>query len=262
MSLGIGIIASQRNKFLLDQYAGAAAAYSLRKLRSGYTGNAIRVRRSSDNTEEDIGFTSAGNLDESALTTFVGANNGFVVTWYDQSGNAVDFTNATANSQPTILQSGAVNKTNNKSSINGFDIGKNLISSLTLGSGISLFSVTSSLSNSGVFLSEPPNNDYLLISQVSSSGTSQNVGTPTYYKNSNQLSLTTRTSTYNQFYLTGQVLLSITSLNFSGWSSFELERSGSITFDGWGIMQELIFYSNSPSRTGVESNINQYYSIY
>jgi hypothetical protein len=36
---------------LLDTYSGAAAAYSLRLLRSAYTGDAIRVRRASDNTE-------------------------------------------------------------------------------------------------------------------------------------------------------------------------------------------------------------------
>ena len=31
---------------MLDKYGDATAAYSLRKLRNGYTGNAIRVRRS------------------------------------------------------------------------------------------------------------------------------------------------------------------------------------------------------------------------
>ena len=40
---------------LLDLYPSAAAAYSVRKLSNGYSGSAIRVRRSSDNTEQDIG---------------------------------------------------------------------------------------------------------------------------------------------------------------------------------------------------------------
>ena len=84
-----GIIASQITQFvgLLDTYPNAAAAYSLRKLRSAYTGYAIRVRRSSDNTEQDIGFSSTFGLDTSSLTSFCGAGNGFVTTWYDQSGN-------------------------------------------------------------------------------------------------------------------------------------------------------------------------------
>jgi hypothetical protein len=41
---------------LLDTYSGAAVAYSLRKLRTAYSGSAIRVRRSSDNAEQDFGF--------------------------------------------------------------------------------------------------------------------------------------------------------------------------------------------------------------
>jgi hypothetical protein len=60
---------------LLDTYSGAAAAYSLRKLRTTYTGNAITVRRSSDNTSTDIGFDGNGNLDTTSLLSFVGANN-------------------------------------------------------------------------------------------------------------------------------------------------------------------------------------------
>jgi len=85
-----GVIASQIHSFvgLLDLYPSAAAAYSVRKLRTAYTGSAIRVRRSSDNTEQNIGFTALGNLDDSALTTFCSGTNGFVTTWYDQSGNA------------------------------------------------------------------------------------------------------------------------------------------------------------------------------
>ena len=60
---------------LLDTYSGAAAAYSLRKLRNDYTGSAITVRRSSDNTSTNIGFNADGTLDTTALTSFVGSNN-------------------------------------------------------------------------------------------------------------------------------------------------------------------------------------------
>lgn len=72
---------------ILDLYPNATSAYSLRRLRSTYSGPAIRVRRSSDNTEQDIAFTPSGDLDESALLSFVGAGNGFVTTWYDQGYN-------------------------------------------------------------------------------------------------------------------------------------------------------------------------------
>jgi hypothetical protein len=103
---------------LLDDYPNAAAAYSLRKLDKDYTGSAIRVRRSNDNTEQDIGFTASGNLDTAALKTFVGAgNNGFVTVWYDQSGNARNATQTTAANQPRIALSGIID-TLNKRSIN------------------------------------------------------------------------------------------------------------------------------------------------
>jgi hypothetical protein len=92
---------------LLDTYTGAAAAYSLRKLRTAYAGAAIRVRRSSDNAEQDIGFV-ANELDTASLLTFCGAGNGFVVTWYDQSGNSRNATQATTTSQPRIVNSGVV----------------------------------------------------------------------------------------------------------------------------------------------------------
>lgn len=92
---------------LLDTYTGAAVAYSLRQLRTAYTGAAIRVRRSSDNAEQDINFVG-GDLDTASLLTFCGAGDGFVTTWYDQSGNANDATQATAASQCQIVSSGSL----------------------------------------------------------------------------------------------------------------------------------------------------------
>ena len=103
---------------LLDDYSGAAAAYSLRKLDKDYTGSAIRVRRSNDNTEQDIGFTASGDLDTASLKTFVGANSGFVTTWYDQSGNARNATQTTAANQPRVVNAGVVERKNGKPMIN------------------------------------------------------------------------------------------------------------------------------------------------
>lgn len=84
-----------------------AAAYSTRHLRNGYNAAALRVRRSSDNAEQDIGF--AGNiLDVTSLTAFCGAGDGFVSAWYDQSGNGNTADQATAADQPKIVSSGSV----------------------------------------------------------------------------------------------------------------------------------------------------------
>lgn len=95
---------------LLDLYPGALMAYSTgRRLRDGYTGALFRVRRSSDNAEQDIGFVAeTGLVDTSALTTFVGAGNGFVTTLYDHSTSGWNFTQTTAGAQPRIVAAGVV----------------------------------------------------------------------------------------------------------------------------------------------------------
>jgi hypothetical protein len=94
------------------------AAYSLRKLKSSYTGNAIQVRRSSDNTTQNIGFTASGLLDTTALINFTtndGENptsNGFVSIWYDQSDSSRNVTNTTLSQQPTIVTAGVIERYN------------------------------------------------------------------------------------------------------------------------------------------------------
>jgi len=107
----------QTSSLLLDTYSGATAAYSLRKLSGAYTGSAIRVRRSSDNTEQNIGFDGSGNLDTTSLLSFVGSGNGFVTTWYDQSGNSNNSSQWSASSQPQIVSSGSLINVNNKPSV-------------------------------------------------------------------------------------------------------------------------------------------------
>jgi hypothetical protein len=86
--------------------SGTAAAYSLRKFQYTST-KAIRVRRSSDNDETDIDFIGV-YLNARALLDFVGAGNGLVTTWYDQSGNGNNATMATADNQPRIVNAGVI----------------------------------------------------------------------------------------------------------------------------------------------------------
>jgi hypothetical protein len=90
---------------ILDQFEGAAAAYSLRSLSTTAT-NVVRVRRSSDNAEQDF---TANQIESGALETWVGAgNDGFVTTWYDQSGNSNDAVQTTASDQPKIVDAGVL----------------------------------------------------------------------------------------------------------------------------------------------------------
>lgn len=97
----------------------AYVAVSMRKLSSTYNGNAIQVRRSSDNATQNIGFI-AGELDVTALNTFIGSNNGYVSIWYDQSGNGRNLSQPNAINQPRIVNGGVLDTENGKPFIRFF----------------------------------------------------------------------------------------------------------------------------------------------
>ena len=99
---------------LLDDYPNAAAAYSLRLLKSDYSGALVEIRRESDDTAKSFYSDSNNELSLTSpdvngvtLGTWIGAGDGFVRTWYDQSGNYIDFIQATTSEQPKIITAGA-----------------------------------------------------------------------------------------------------------------------------------------------------------
>ncbi|HET6377931.1 MAG TPA: arabinofuranosidase catalytic domain-containing protein [Methylocella sp.] len=82
--------------------AGALGIWSVLRT-AGWNGNCLRVRRASDNAEQDIGF--AGNVvDWPAADAFAGGSNLFVTKWYDQSGNGADLTQAALANQPVFAR--------------------------------------------------------------------------------------------------------------------------------------------------------------
>ncbi len=101
--------------YLLTILKEAERAYSLRKLSDNSiypdASPCIRVRRTLDNAELDIGFTS-NVLDTAAMETFVTNSGGdptgagYVVTWFDQGGNGQNATQATLANQPQIVRLG------------------------------------------------------------------------------------------------------------------------------------------------------------
>lgn len=113
--------------YLLDETPqNPSFAYSLRKLKSTYTGYAVKVRRSTDNAEVNVGFDSdevvSGNsnvivtaIGSSSLSvgqvinynTFRGSATLFVTTWYDQGLNGYHATQTNNNLQPTLVLNSA-----------------------------------------------------------------------------------------------------------------------------------------------------------
>ena len=91
---------------MLNLFPNASLGLSLDKLDKNYTGSAIKVRRSSDNNELDIGFVN-NELDTASLLDFVGSGNGFVSIIYDQVGSN-NMTQTTSSLQGQIVSNGEV----------------------------------------------------------------------------------------------------------------------------------------------------------
>jgi len=94
---------------LLDVYGGAHAAYSLRRLRSNYTGPAITVVRLG--VEKEIGFDADGNLDVTALESFADGRDTYVKTWFDQGYLGNNATQSDSDDRPIATEgTGLTNK--------------------------------------------------------------------------------------------------------------------------------------------------------
>jgi hypothetical protein len=261
----LGLIGSENiTPFLLDLYPNAAAAYSLRKLRGAYTGNSIRVRRT-DNTEQDIGFAIDGSLDTTALLAFTGTgalNNGFVTTWYDQSGNARNATQTTAITQPQIVSAGSVVLENSLPSVNF---------------------ATSKEIQTGAFASviSQPNTYFITVNKVNHSGylfeTSGAGGRQAQGDDTWIFAGSAAFGFYPNAYLNSQQIFTVL---FDGSNSISRMNGVSVGSGNPGTngqaglrigrgltnfkLQEFVIYSSNQTSNfnGIETNINSFYSIY
>ena len=271
---------------LLDTYTGAAAAYSVRKLSSTYTGSALRVRRVSDGTEQDIGFNSDNELDTDALTAFVNGGAGFVSKWYDQSGGTTYDLSVAASGQPRIATAAGVVTTENGKPCLTFNGTSHY---LTLGGtgdagmlgDISLFSVNKNLgtSTSVVISTGLTGSSAASLMQWSLTGNTSNRYLGTTSDGTTRINEDVTASNYGSQVLvsmindeSGNLKLFADGVGSTGQTAvapmndanYALEvgrdpfRS---SFYFTGTQQELILYPSLPNRTGIESNIATHYGI-
>ena len=280
------IIPSQ--SFLLNQFSGAAAGYSLRSLSASRT-NVVKVRRSGDNAE--LNFT-ATEVSDGTLASWVtaggGTEDGFVTTWYDQSGNGNNATQATAANQPKIVSAGSLVTENGKAAMD-FD-GTNdclLNSTLTASATQSVFYAKKGIIRSG--------NSAVLGFPVT--GVSAQLGiyywneTPSHYGFNTWSADNWGVSPFTQFtdqtvefalFKDGNPTTSGVKLFVNGselslsqtkgtsdsrtmGNGFRIGTGGQVDTQNYdGLLQEIIVYSfdQSAKRTGIEGNINDYYNIY
>lgn len=262
---------------LLDTYSGAAAAYSLRQLSSTYSGDAIVVRRASDNTTQSIGFVD-NELDTATLESFCSGTDGFVTTWYDQSGNGVDAAQTTSSAQPKIVSSGSTILEGAKPTLSFDNSDDTLDTSFVIGSTTNLSAFTI------VNIKDLSSLKYIWDARDGSTDgpaifADPFVGNPAIRARFNATTLTKYPLVSNTQYLLS-TLTNSTEFIFSTNGDTPLNgassaintttslRIGSASYISSGIMNgnfsELIIYKSdqTSNRSGIETNINDFYSIY
>jgi uncharacterized protein (TIGR02145 family) len=136
--------------FILDLFPSAHHAFSLRRLRTAYTGFCIRVRRTNLtpntlSTTVDVSFNSLNTIGLDSTITFVsgaattavnlgqfcasivqgytnpdGVNTNqdiFISTWFDQSGNNKNVVSTTTTQQPRIVSAGNLETKDGKAAV-------------------------------------------------------------------------------------------------------------------------------------------------
>jgi len=267
---------------LLDNLTGSTGGFSLRRLNSSYTGSAIQVRRTSDNSTLDIGFVN-NELDTASLTTFCTGTDGYVTTWYNQ-GSGADVTQSTASRQPKIYEASTGVQTENGKSCLLFDGVNDTLTAPNnfgnIGDCISFFTVVNG--NTGSFPT--------IVSKSYDETGAYAIGTQS---NSGYLNAWVETDRVNDFSLpnvSGSQIL-ITNINKTGANNIKFYtnaalyseytttqdligtnvkefRIGSNDRDNnyyWdGNMQEILMFDNdqTANRTTIGTDINNYYRIY
>jgi len=200
------------------------------------------------------------------------SSNGFVETWYDQSGNGNNATQTTADNQPKIVNSGVL--LTKGVTFDGTNDSLALTSTLgqtNLGSSFSVVELDSTTSTKTIIDNRDSGSDGFVLfhkddafqfkfasttETVSSDSTSQLI-VSAFKTSSNQgvginggtLEETSNTSTIN-----------VSSVPVIGSRSF----SGSSNISWDGEIAELILYNSdqSSNRTAIETNINSHYSLF
>ena len=274
---GINEIYTSAVDGILDLFTDPYVAYSCRdlgKARSAFTSIGdtgtqssdtwvAQIRRSSDDNQKS--FTAA-QMAGGDMETWVGANDGFITRWYDQSTNANHLVQSAVLSQPKIVTNGVRNA--DGLFFDGADSFMDFTSDLPFSDGT--MHVVSQLdptaSKQTVF--GGAGNVYIPVGQSGATRADAYLKSDvlTHHLNGQPYTiLDTRGGGFDAWASTTEQLLTLTGVS-SDQPVQELGRGAGQTtvWDTKGFIQEVIFYSDdqSANRVGIETNINDHYSIY
>ena len=290
---------------ILDLYPSAYHAYSLRKLKSTYTGKCLRIRRTTTTptvttTTVDIDFdvfntisltsrityvsgttTTATNLGQFCASIVNGYTNPdgvntnqsiFVVTWFDQSGNNKNVTQPTASAQPRIVNAGNLEIIDGSVGVRFISANANglfLADTSTSYNNMSCFVVSNSISatvntsaygqgflagNARLFMPSGSAISYDTINTFPIAGITANVDR--LYE---LVCGSVTTSAYSNGVISSVPL--IASLSVTN-GVIRLGGNGSPVVPLNGHVKEVIAFVGTPSRTGIENNINSFYTVW
>lgn len=280
-------------RYLLDRYP-AKVAYSLMQLKTGIT-YVVRVRRSSDNAEQDFRATQ---ITDGTLTTFTGVGDGFVTTWYDQGSGIYHATQPIQANQPQIVASGVLITENNKP---GIKFGATITTGLDSppfannNGAVSLYLVSKPLSATQVLYADivdfshsfneglgglvvqqnnlSHNNFYFAVRYTEGGYYTTDAVSALTFNVNNLMSYYSTAGSTNVHFRNGTQVASQSTVGFSGTSGNISIRIGNWRGDNFGnsnnrqyngLISEIIYYQsdNRASGTAIRSNINTRYTIY
>jgi hypothetical protein len=265
-------ITESTNRFEVNAATTAYQSYSIEFTVD--SGTAANKSFTFQNSDSDDGYTARN------INIEVVAGNGFISTWYDQSGNSNDVVQTTAGNQPKIVGSGAL--LSDGITFDGTDdelaTASGAVITASNSGSFSAFSVQTIATGEDGYM-------YGNASQSPSKGASF------YARSEPDFVLSDRTSINNEDRISrsaGQNLLSCvyksSRANFLVNGSGTTTTEGSYDFDAGSLLfvignrnggtsagtflscsfQEIIIYNNdqTDNRTALETNINSHYSIF
>jgi len=277
-----------KTQFLIDLFPSIVSAFDFRKLRSAYSGNAIRVLRTSDNTEQDFPFV-ANEVVGADVLSFCGAF-GSLSKGYNQVSGADDVINATIIRQPIIVNSSALITDGGKLALQGGStLGLRSTSTVAL-SGYTDFFMTFGVNVNDVTVQQNlyetssnfnSNNGamlvyiqagFLYVSQRRTSATPSTFMVKSYPISTGRQLITVRFRTsqscatatqvwINGIEITGTVVLNNSTITLSNQIIYLFSRNAnSVGF--LGKYQNFTMFTDVAQKAGIETNINNYYGYY